>query len=277
MFLPNRTKRSCVVTNISNKTVDVIGFRLRPGLTVDLFDVLPNTPEWKVIEAISPPNGDLYIESEQKGTITIDSTDFRTYDQLPVYRNYTISLENFRKGAVSPANGTFGSSPAAAGLVFANITEKVNLTLYLPENYVSGPVELDINYVLLNNETEGNLVEWVCDYVVVNESHTGSGHSHGDNVNKTSSQVLAQTPISNGTADLAGTFYRTAISFDPDDTNNPFSAGSIGAQHGHTFIFLELGRASVGGAGKAGSVLLTFANVEYLSTNLTQATSHHVI
>jgi hypothetical protein len=253
MYLPNRETRSCVVKNISGKTVDVLGFRLKPRRSVDLFTVLPSLKEWQVLEALSPPSGDLYIESEQKGSISIIGTNLRTYDHLPERRISYIGLENFRKGSTAPANVIVGTDPGVGGVRFANTLEKFNFVIHIPGDYHSGAVELEIHCILDGTETVGNEIDFTCHYIVVDESNGGPG---GNLLTQQDTTLLVSTPIISG-ANEAGVYYGIEFEIEPDDQNNPFSAGS--------HIFAEIHRTTVGGAGKAGSVVMSMSHLGYLS------------
>jgi len=80
--LPDFHRSSFIVKNISNKNVDVIGLRLDPGHTSDLFVEIPGLTESMVIEATST-RGDIYKEVVQKRTLVIEESRLSTYEFDP--------------------------------------------------------------------------------------------------------------------------------------------------------------------------------------------------
>jgi len=67
--------RSFVLANISTKTVDALGMRIKPGKSVDLFRAIEGLSEQKVYDAMAAPSGDLYKKIYIYRVLTLRSTN----------------------------------------------------------------------------------------------------------------------------------------------------------------------------------------------------------
>lgn len=115
--LPQFTRSSYIVKNIANKTVNVLGYRVRPGQKVDLFAVIPGLKEADIVEANRIPNGDIYRESVVKRTIEIRSSSLVTLKNDPVGSFTSITAGNLLKEETSEEltlyiNPDTGTDPA---------------------------------------------------------------------------------------------------------------------------------------------------------------------
>jgi hypothetical protein len=118
-------KPSFVVRNISNKTVNAAGLRLKPGKTADLFDAIVGLTESTVITLMSKPKGSLYLKLKNKelkfigsslvGVVDTDLLDAKISD-------VRVSLED----VTAQATDTMSQAEYARGMMRGPIRQSVN-------------------------------------------------------------------------------------------------------------------------------------------------------
>jgi hypothetical protein len=152
-------------------------------------------------------------------------------------RSIIQSAINFRKGATAPTDATVAgsSTPTVPALLFDAVGELVNVHVMLPfEMDRTVNPRLVLTVALVNGQSNGQTLDFTCNYVAVRENDTGNGPA------KTSSQVLGQTTVTTGNGLAVGDVYTLEFTFDVADANNPINAGT-------TAVLLELGLTNVTG------------------------------
>ena len=78
-----------VLLNNTTKDIRVFGMKIKPGRKVDIFESVVGLTEERVIAAMSPPNGEIYIKME-KGELTAISSRFTTFENDPGFESSDI-------------------------------------------------------------------------------------------------------------------------------------------------------------------------------------------
>ena len=71
-----------VKNNSNNKAVKVLGMKINPGQSVDLFKSIEGLAEDRVIAATQGPNGEIF-KREKRGIISILKSSFNTFKNDP--------------------------------------------------------------------------------------------------------------------------------------------------------------------------------------------------
>jgi hypothetical protein len=173
-----------------------------------------------------------------------------------------VALENIRRSSTNPTVSSIGSTPEIFGYLFDAQTEKLVLGIPIPFDYHEGNIELHLGQILVNNENDGDAINWVSDYVVARDNRSGYANGSSKNTTGTASQVTASTTIGdgNGGGASSGMFYETVLEFDPSDPGG--NANDFDSADGF-HIYTDIYRGSLGGSGEVGGTLLTHAYLKY--------------
>lgn len=136
------------------------------------------------------------------------------------------------------------------GWLFDATNEKRTIALVVPKNWRgSSDLKLRLHQVLDGDETAGDDIEWtgeVRTVVAAAGGVTGTATALAD----------ASTDIGSDTEGIAaGGYHRTDLVIDHDDATNPVAASCL--------LLVTVWRKTVGGAGKAGGVILFRAELLY--------------
>jgi hypothetical protein len=188
--LPDFHTPSFVVRNISLKNVDVLGIRLKPGRTSDLFVDVPGMTEEKIIKATSRPNGTIYGEAIIKGTLEISRSSLSTFQFDPdgIFDSITLSMPQWDDlrvpitavtgsgGVKQPGFGQVLDDGGASTGVFAylydpNAEEELFFTVQMPHSWLEGSaIRPHIHWMPMDGNA-GN-VEWGLEYSKVSPGGT---------------------------------------------------------------------------------------------------------
>jgi hypothetical protein len=94
------------IENISNKDIILFGsYRLRPGAKADLFKVIPNLSESRIIDALRSPSGELFVFSELQKKIIIHDFRLTSLDSARVGAKHIVSNNVPERGKVLGFDG----------------------------------------------------------------------------------------------------------------------------------------------------------------------------
>ena len=134
-----------------------------------------------------------------------------------VERSIHLAGTQWRRGVTAPADVTIGTTPTILALRFAATNELVSVYASLPEDTdLTRDIILRIQFSLVSAETNGDTLDFTCDYVAITEATAGG-------VAKTSTQVTGQVTAVTGRL-AAGDIYEMDITFPAGDATNPLAA-----------------------------------------------------
>ncbi len=195
LILPTFTRSSFFIRNISSKDVRILGLKIKPGRTSDLFADIPGLTEADVIEANRIPDGDIYKESVVKQSIVVVNGNLGSfrYDPDGIYNSMNIGsilhVSNsdglildtpqytdlrITLGSLSPVGA--GADPAKklykGGFVYEfNTNEEVRFGTQLPHSYREGTdLYLHIHWTPHSRGTaeSGHTVNWRVELSIAN-------------------------------------------------------------------------------------------------------------
>lgn len=151
-----------------------------------------------------------------------------------------MSINNFRKGATAPADGTLGTTPTVPTILFAATAELLSAGIVFPLDFDR---TVDIRLVLIwslaaaqaNNDT----LDVTVNYTVPIVGTPGSGPG------KTSTQVTGQITATTAEGLAIGDTYAMSINLARGDANNPYTSQSA------VGLLIELGLTNVTGIASA--------------------------
>jgi hypothetical protein len=193
-------------------------------------------------------DGELYVSEKQvsgdwKGLLScrVDGNGFDTVE---------VPLESdFGNDGVNPP--TRDSEGTIEGWLFDGVLEARTVKFQIPKNYDGvSPVQVRVWQILKANETAGDDIEWTSSYVVLPPAAGKASQTP---------TVLLANPTDIG-ADVDGIAagggpHVSVFELQPDDADNPLSAGSL--------VALTMNRVTVGGAGKVAGVIVFLVELAF--------------
>lgn len=131
-------------------------------------------------------------------------------------RSLTLQASDFGRGVTAPTDATIGTTPTVQVVLFDAILELANVNITLPVDVdPSVDMQLVLVVALSATETNGDTLDWTCDYVTNSQNTTGDGPA------KTSTQITASTTVTTGNGLAIGDVYTVTLTFDSGDATNP--------------------------------------------------------
>ncbi len=131
-------------------------------------------------------------------------------------RTLTLQASDLGKGVTAPTDVSIGTTPAVPAVLFDAVAETANVNITLPADLdVAVDMTLVLVVALSSTETNGDTLDWTCDYVTSAENTTGDGPA------KTSTQVTGSTTVTTGNGLAIGDVYTVTLTFDNADATNP--------------------------------------------------------
>lgn len=172
-------------------------------------------------------------------------------------REQQLNISVLNGGGTPPTDTSYGTTPTVAAKLFDATAESATFEIDVPEDWTGeSDIELDIWCALDAAETNGDVIEWTCNYIAVRDNAASEANGAGGGLTQTSSSTTGSTAVVTG-ALAQGDLYKVSLTFDRADANNPYAAGQ-----GYC-IFCEINRTSVGGAGEVAGVGVVGLDFEY--------------
>jgi hypothetical protein len=136
-------------------------------------------------------------------------------------RAIILSTSDLGQGVTAPTEVSIGATPAVPALLFDAVAETANLNIALPfDADRSVNMQLILICALVNAETNGDTLDWTCDYV------TNAQNTTGDGPDKTSSQITGSTTVTTGNGLAVADVYTVGLTFPAGDATNPVNAAA---------------------------------------------------
>lgn len=134
--------------------------------------------------------------------------------------------EDFRKGAIGPTDTTIGSTPTIHVLNFDAVTELLSGHTFFPIGMdLTYQLTYELQVMLANPQSDGDVLDMAMDYVVVRENETGAGFD------KTSTHLETSTTFTTENGLAVNDIYHIHFTIPVNDSDNPLEgADGIGVE-----------------------------------------------
>lgn len=222
--------------NLADYTIDTNGFRMR-GATPMYFGGVANND--KSFQVHTPAQGIISltgVDGTNNENLSIDlettADSIRMYSTTGVndlhldfglQRVIYINSNQWRRGATAPTETTIGTTPQTRVLLFDAINEVAGVYVNFPDDMdKTKDVRFDIDFCLVNAQTNNDVLSLTMDYVIISENSTGSG------LDKVSTQVLATKTVTTANGLAINDVYIVQCPLSAGDANNPINGNVTG-------------------------------------------------